>query len=76
MNQTHKTKLKNSNMTIEVIMEVSETSGVHTFTLEDLGLTENEWNNLNEEQKRDKVQMAIFELPDQPYWMLESFVNR
>lgn len=63
-------------MTIEVIMEVSETSGVHTFTLEDLGLTENEWNNLNEEQKRDKVQMAIFELPDQPYWMLESFVNR
>ena len=63
-------------MKISVKLEVSESNGHHTFDLDDLGVTEQEWNEMSESEKHDAVEKAVFDLPEQPYWMVGSFDER
>ena len=63
-------------MKISVKLEVSESNGHHTFDLDDLGVTEQEWNEMSESEKNDAVEKAVFDLPEQPYWMVGSFDER
>jgi hypothetical protein len=60
-------------MKISVKLEVSESNGHRSFDLEDLSVTEQEWNEMSESEKHDTIEKAVFYLPEQPYWMVESF---
>jgi hypothetical protein len=60
-------------ITIQARLEVSENNSYRVFTLEDLNVTETEWNNLSESEKSGLVEKAVFDLPEQPYWCLDSF---
>ena len=57
-------------MKIRVRFEVSENQRLDTFDLEDLGVTEKEWNLMDEEKKRELLMDAIKE---QPYWAVDTF---
>lgn len=67
----NKTKMK-----ILVKLEVSESNGHHTFDLDDLGLTKEEWKQMSDSEKHDVVEKAVFDLPEQPYWMVDTFDER
>ena len=60
-------------MEIKVNLGVSESTGFTTFDLEDLGITQLEWDLLSEEEKKDIIEEGVFDLPSQPYWMVDSF---
>lgn len=60
-------------MKISVKLEVSQLRSHATFDLEDLNLTKEEWDQLSYEAKQEAVKEAIYDLPDQPYWCLDSF---
>lgn len=63
----------NNNMKISVKLEASENNGYHKFDLDDLGVSEQEWNALSQQEKHSIVEKAVFDLPEQPYWMVGSF---
>jgi len=63
-------------MKIEVKLEVSENNGSQTFSLEDLNLTQLEWDLLSYEDKRELIQQEVFNSPNQPYWILDSFEEK
>lgn len=60
-------------MKISVKLEVSESRGHHTFDLDDLGVTKEEWEQMSDSEKHDAVEKAVFDLPEQPYWCVDSF---
>lgn len=61
-------------MNIHVTMSVSDRSNEETFDLEDLNVgSEEEWNELTNEEKEQKIQEAIDNLPHQPFWILDSY---
>lgn len=60
-------------MKISVKLGVSQNTENHTFTLDELGITKLEWDLLNEQGKTDIIQESTFDLPNQPYWMIDSF---
>lgn len=57
-------------MKIKVKYEVSESQRHHTWDLEDLGVTEEEWKEMSEDNKREILMDAIVE---QPYWAVDTF---
>lgn len=63
-------------MKISVKLEVSETRGSKTFTLEDLGVTLEEWRELSDKEKANLVETAVFDLSEQPYWCVTSFEGK
>lgn len=62
-------------MQIKVFMDVSEFSDSAKFDFEDLNLTEEQWNGLGDEEKKEALQKAIDDLPTQPYWVLTKFIT-
>ena len=50
--------------TIKVTWDVSTTSGEENITLESMGLSELEWDLLTNEEKEEKLQEALDELPE------------
>lgn len=58
---------------ISVGVNVSE----YNFSLEpeDLGFSEEEWNTLGEEEKKEEITVYIEEMQNQPFWMLDSFTE-
>ena len=60
-------------MKIRVKLEPNELSEYKTFDLEDLGITESEWNKLPDSQNKDLLEKQVFDLPEQPYWCLDDF---
>ena len=62
-------------MKIEVQMAVSSSTETQTFTLEELGITKLEWELLSREEQHDIVETAVFDLPSQPYWMIDKFTE-
>ena len=62
-------------MKIEVQMGVSMNTETQTFTLEELGITKLEWDLLSKEEQHDIVETAVFNLPSQPYWMVDKFTE-
>lgn len=60
-------------MKISVKLGSSQYSDNYTFTLDDLGLEKLEWDLLSEEDKKEVIQKSVFNLPSQPYWMVDYF---
>lgn len=61
-------------MKIKARVEVSETRGYRTFDVKnDFGLTNEEWDKLPDNEKSKIIDDAVFALPDQPYWLVDSF---
>jgi len=60
-------------MKIRVRLEVSEMRLIQNLDLEDLNLTEEEWNSLNEEERREIIQNVADELQNQPCWIVDYF---
>lgn len=54
----------------------SEESNTKTVTLEDLCLSKEEWEALDEDGKEEKLNDYLSELSDQPYWMVDKFKER
>lgn len=63
-------------MKISVKLEVSESRGHHTFDLDDLGVTKEEWEEMSDSEKHDAIEKAVFDLREQPYWCVDSFDER
>lgn len=63
-------------MKIRVKTEVSQTRDITDIDFEDLGLTEEEWNSLNNDEKTEKLQDFVDESPNQPYWIVETFEEK
>ena len=62
-------------MKIIAELEASQDISTTTFTLEEIGMTKEGWDKLTDEQKHDVVQETIYELPEQPYWVLSTFID-
>ena len=60
-------------MKISIKLDVSESTGTRECDLEDLGVTKEEWENYNEDAKREALQDYLSELPEQPYWCVDTF---
>jgi len=63
-------------MKIKVKIGVSVTNGVTTIDTEELGYSEKLWNSLSKEEKEAILQDEVFELSEQPYWMIDSFEEK
>jgi hypothetical protein len=55
---------------IKVKYEVNERQRSETFSLEDLGYTEEQWKEMDEDKKREILMDAMVE---QPYWAVDRF---
>ena len=60
-------------MKIQVKLGASETTGNETFDLDDLGLTQTEWDLMSESEKHEVIKGVVFAQHSQPYWMVDSF---
>jgi len=49
-------------------LEASEDKKVVKVTLQDLGFTEEDWNELSHEEQMSELQKYADDLPEQPYW--------
>ena len=62
-------------MKIKVKMSVSESTQSDSFTLDELGFMKEEWENLSDIEKIDAIQKAVDDLPEHPYWVVDSFTD-
>ena len=62
-------------MKISVKLEVSVNQKHHKLDLDDLNLTQSEWDKMSEFEKFKAVESAVFDLHEQPYWTLSSFTE-
>lgn len=60
-------------MEIKVELGASQNTDSHTFTLDELGITQLQWKLLTDQEKNETIQKAVFDLPSQPFWMVDSF---
>lgn len=60
-------------MKISVRLEVSQNTNHVSFDLSNFGLSESEWEELSDKEKHELIESAVFDLPEQPYWVLDSF---
>lgn len=60
-------------MKIKVEMTPNTTTNVMTIDLEDLDVTEQEWNEMDNEDKEETINNYISNVPEQPYWMVDTF---
>lgn len=60
-------------MKITLKLEVSETDNTKTIDLEDLGLSIDEWENMDTLSKEELLKEYVYKLNEQPYWMLYKF---
>ncbi len=62
-------------MKIKVNLGANVESLIHEFDLEDLGISESEWEAMSIMEKKDFLQKEVNRLPEQPYWLVENFDN-
>ncbi len=60
-------------MKISVYMEPNVNEGKHSFNIEDLNLTKEEWDKMSESDRQLKLQECIDDLPEQPCFILCSY---
>lgn len=63
-------------MTISVTVCPSQSSDHKMISLEDLGLTEQEWDELDKDAQEEKLNEYLSELSEQPYWMVDRFSKK
>lgn len=59
-------------MKIKLKLGVSESTKTEIVTLDELGYSLLDWEELTEEEKHSSLVEFIDSLPDQPYWYLET----
>ncbi len=60
-------------MKIRVSLDVSEFQHRRTFTLEDLGVTQKEWDETDESGRQELIEKAVDEDVNPPYWVINTF---
>lgn len=65
-------RIKTTKMKIRVDLNVSQSGSSITVTLDDLGLTEENWASMDEGQQKDAIQEYVNDLPEQPYFTVSS----
>lgn len=60
-------------MKISVTLCPSQSSDHKMIDLDDLELTEQEWNELDKDAQEEKLNEYLSQLPEQPYWMVDTF---
>lgn len=63
-------------MRIEIIMAVSRETNTETISLDDLNLSQAEWEHMTEEERKEAIQDWVNDMNDQPYWIAEGFNAR
>lgn len=63
-------------MKISVKLEASQCTGSTTLTLDQLGFSLEEWEQLGEEDKSEAIKNAVYDLNDQPFWMVDSYIEK
>jgi len=58
---------------IKVEMTPNTTINVMTIDLDELGITKEEWEQMDNEDKEETINNYIGDLPEQPYWMVDTF---
>jgi hypothetical protein len=61
--------------TISVKLAVSQNTNHITLDYDDLGLTEEEYDNLSEAEKHSLIQDFVHTIPDQPYWFVDKITE-
>lgn len=60
-------------MKILLTLGASETTTVKSLTTDDIGITDEEWLLMDNLQKEEALQAYVYDLPEQPYWVLDNF---
>lgn len=60
-------------MKISIKLDVSHSSGHRTVSLGDLGITDEDWQNMSSSEKEETLTEYIDGLTEQPCWIIESF---
>ncbi len=63
-------------MKVSVKLEASQNSSSHTFNLNELDVTQEDWEQMSDKEKHDTIEKAVFGLPEQPFWMVDSYTER
>lgn len=61
--------------TISVKLEVNKSTHYIDLDYDDLDLTEEKYNELPEDGKRQKVQEYVHDLQEQPYWVVDKITE-
>jgi len=59
-------------MKLKIKLEVSEETKSTVIELSDYGITDEEWDGLDEDERDEKLQEIVDHF-DQPYWVAEKF---
>lgn len=59
-------------ITVKVSVEKPSRTTVH-FSLEDLGVSLSEWEEMEQHKKSELIQKAVDEMPEQPYLLVDSW---
>jgi hypothetical protein len=60
-------------MKIRITLEASETTGSETVTLDDLGIEESAWSEMDYEAQKDAIAKYVDNMHNQPFWVVEDF---
>lgn len=60
-------------MFIIVTATPNENQRTFNYSLSDLGITKEEWEELNDDAKSELLQDALNGEPEQPYWFFEKY---
>jgi len=58
---------------ISVRISVCERDKSLLVTPQDVGATNEQWERLSEDEKREFIRQYIDDMPDQPFWELDQF---
>lgn len=61
-------------ITAKISVQASRTS--FSFSLEDLGVTAEQWEKMEQKERDELVQKAVDNEPDQPYYIVESYEEK
>jgi hypothetical protein len=60
-------------MRIKLYLEPSDSRSIQVVDIEDLGITEEEWKDMSDYDKFQKISDNLDNVQEQPYWLLDRF---
>ncbi len=60
---------------IKVTLDVNQSRSSMKFDLEDLNLTQKEWDKMDEATKTKLIQTVVDHEPNQPYWIVDEITE-
>jgi hypothetical protein len=58
---------------IKLYLEPSDSRSVQVVDIKDLGITEEEWKDMSDYDKFQKISDNLNNVQEQPYWLLDKF---